>query len=107
MDASLTSNRVRLWRGGSASDPVVKVVPLFSLLIISSYRFKRSGFGFTVRFVCPVFIVQASSAPADIGNLAESLVSRVRAREARSELLDGPQVSDARTSLEHPRRSPL
>ena len=125
MDADPTSHRVRLWQGGSASCPVVKVVPVFSLLIISSYRFIRSGFGFTVRFVCPVFIVQASPAPADMsecvssirqppdeipcdnGNLAESLVSRVRARGARSELLDGPQVSDTRTSLEHPRRSPL
>ena len=71
-----------------------------------------AGFGFTVQ-LCPVFILQACRAPAVMssvlqavcvlqtkslvhnGDLAEPLVSRVRAR-GRSEPFDVPQVSDAR-----------
>ena len=52
MDAHPASHRVRLWRGGSASNHGVEVVPLFSLLADGGWRFddgcgKMRSLGFT------------------------------------------------------------
>ena len=50
--------------------------------------------------VCPRDAGRQTKSLFHNGDLAESLVSRVRARGARSEPLDVPEVSDARTPLE-------